>query len=207
VRALILVDIQNDFLPGGALAVPRGDRVIRVANSLQPRFELTVATQDWHPEDHLSFARSHPGKRPGELIDLEGQAQILWPAHCVQSTRGAALASRLEERAIEAVFRKGMDPRIDSYSGFFDTGHRRATGLAEYLRGRGASELYLVGLATDYCIRATALDGRRLGFSVWVVEDGVAGVELSAGDVAAALREVREAGVELAVSDQISRST
>jgi nicotinamidase/pyrazinamidase len=194
-NALILVDIQNDFLPGGALAVPRGDEVIPVANALQQRFELVVATQDWHPAGHGSFASSHGGRRIGEQIDLDGLAQILWPDHCVQASAGAELAPGLDARRVEAILRKGTSPRIDSYSGFFDNGHRRTTGLAEYLRGRSVEAVHVLGLATDYCVKFTALDARAQGFATFLVEDGSRGVELRPGDVARALDELRAAGV------------
>jgi nicotinamidase/pyrazinamidase len=196
-RALVLVDIQNDFLPGGALAVPRGDRVIAPANRLQPRFELVVATQDWHPEGHLSFASSHAGRKPGELAELDGLPQVLWPDHCVQGSRGAELAALLDGRRVEAIFRKGTDPRVDSYSGFFDNGARKATGLADYLRGRGVGELCVLGLATDYCVKVTALDARKLGLATAVVEDACAAVELRRGDGAAAFVELAAAGVRI----------
>ena len=202
-RALILVDIQHDFLPGGALAVPQGAEVIPVANALQARYELVVATQDWHPPGHASFASSHAGRRVGEQLDLDGLSQVLWPDHCVQGTRGAALAEALDSRRVEAIFRKGTSPRIDSYSGFFDNGRRKATGLADYLRGRGAGELFVLGLATDYCVRWTALDARGLGFATTLVEDGCRGVELKPGDVAAALDELRRAGVTIARGDRV----
>jgi nicotinamidase/pyrazinamidase len=203
VRALILVDIQNDFLPGGALAVPNGDEVIPVANRLQPRFELVVATQDWHPKGHGSFASAHPGRKPGDLDVLGGLAQVLWPDHCVQGTPGAAFASRLEMNRVETIFRKGTDPGIDSYSGFFDNGHRKSTGLGDYLAGRGATELYIVGLAADYCVKFSALDARQLGFRTFVVQDGTRGVELQAGDVARAFEEIRAAGADLVHSGDI----
>ena len=203
-RALILVDIQNDFLPGGALAVPRGDRVLAPANRLQPRFDLCCATQDWHPEGHGSFASSHPGKQPGERIELGGLDQILWPDHCVQGSRGAELGSLLDTRRVEAIFRKGTDAQVDSYSGFFDNAERKATGLADYLRGRGANELYVLGLATDYCVKATALDARKLGFpAVAVIEDACAAVELRPGDAAAALEALRAAGVRVISSSAL----
>src|SRR4051812_25402119 len=141
-RALILVDIQNDFLPGGALAVPNGDEVIAVANELERQpFDRVVATQDWHPSDHHSFARMHPGKKPGDMIQLHGLAQVLWPPHCVQATTGADFASRLDQSRIDAVFRKGTDRDIDSYSGFFDNGKRKATGLGDYLRAQGIGQV------------------------------------------------------------------
>ena len=199
-RTLILVDIQNDFLPGGALGVPRGDEVVPIANRVQPRFDLVVATQDWHPEGHASFASMHPGKRPGEIAELAGQPQVLWPDHCVQGSPGAAFAPGLEMNRVETIFRKGTDPRIDSYSGFFDDGHRKSTGLGDYLEGRGASAVYVLGLATDYCVKFTALDARRLGFRTFLIEDGCRGVELRPGDVARALEEMRLAGVEIVAS-------
>jgi nicotinamidase/pyrazinamidase len=202
-RALILVDIQNDFLPGGALAVPRGDEVIPVANQLQPRFELVVATQDWHPADHGSFASRHRGRKPGDLDVLGGLPQVLWPDHCVQGTAGAAFASGLQMNRVEAIFRKGTDPGIDSYSAFFDNGHRKSTGLGDYLKGRGATELYIAGLATDYCVKFSALDARQLGFRTFVVEDGTRGVELHPGDVARALERMRAAGVQVVRSGDV----
>jgi nicotinamidase/pyrazinamidase len=195
--ALILVDIQNDFCAGGALAVPDGDAVVAVANALLPRFGLVVATQDWHPPMHLSFAVHHPGKKPYDLIDLDGLPQVLWPAHCVQGSRGAELHAALDHTRITRVFPKGTDERIDSYSGFFDNGQRKATGLADYLREAGASDLYVMGLATDYCVKWTVLDALKLGFRVYVVEEGCRGVGLKAADVALALAEMRAAGALL----------
>jgi nicotinamidase/pyrazinamidase len=203
VRTLILVDLQNDFLPGGALAVPRGDEVIPVANRLQPRFDLVVATQDWHPAAHGSFASSHPGRKPGDMSELAGLPQVLWPDHCVQGTAGAEFAAALDMNRVEAIFRKGTDPGIDSYSGFFDNGHRKSTGLGDYLKGRGATDVHVLGLATDYCVKFTALDARGLGFRVFLVEDGSRGVELRPGDVARAVEEMRRAGVELLQSANV----
>jgi nicotinamidase/pyrazinamidase len=203
VRALILVDLQDDFLPGGALAVPRGDEVIPIANGLQDRYDLVVATQDWHPQRHGSFASSYPGRKPGELGELAGLPQVLWPDHCVQGTSGAAFARALEMNRVEAIFRKGTDPRIDSYSGFFDNGHRKSTGLGDYLKGRGATDIHVLGLATDYCVKFTALDALRLGFRVALVEDGSRGVELQPGDVARAVEEMRKAGVEVVQSADV----
>ena len=202
-KALILVDIQNDFLPGGALGVPRGDEVVPIANRLQPRFGLVVATQDWHPPGHGSFASAHPGRKPGEFVELAGLRQVLWPDHCVQGTAGAAFAPGLTMNRVEAIIRKGTDPSIDSYSGFFDNGHRKSTGLGDYLRGRGATDLYVLGLATDYCVNFTALDGARLGFRTFLVQDGSRGVELSKGDVARALDEARKGGVEIVQSGDV----
>jgi len=202
--ALILVDIQNDFLPGGALAVPEGDHIIPVVNRLLPRFELIVATQDWHPPAHGSFAANHPGRKPFEQIDLHGLPQTLWPVHCVQHTGGALFAPSLETRRIARVFPKGTDPQIDSYSGLFDNGQRQSTGLGEWLRERGVAEIWITGLATDYCVKFTALDALRVGFRVTLVEDACRGVNLAPDDVAGALTAMREAGVQIVRSADAS---
>src|SRR5213595_2803807 len=201
--ALILVDIQNDFVPGGALAVPQGDLVVPVANRVQEKFDLVVATQDWHPADHGSFAANHPGKKVGDVIELNRLRQILWPVHCVQGTHGAELVPGLNRERIARVFRKGTDPGIDSYSGFFDNGHRKTTGLGDYLKGRGAADVYMLGLATDYCVKFTALDARQLGFRTFLVEDGSRGVELEPGDVARAIADMRAAGVQVVRSSDL----
>jgi nicotinamidase/pyrazinamidase len=170
-KALLLIDIQNDFLPGGALAVPEGDQVIPVVNALQPHFDLVVATQDWHPADHKSFASNHPGKKPFEAIDLQGREQVLWPDHCVQGSAGAALAPALELNRVEAIFRKGMNPEIDSYSGFFDNGHVKTTGLADYLRSKMVTQVFVAGLAGDFCVYFTAKDALLEGFKTFLLED------------------------------------
>lgn len=202
-RALVLVDIQNDFCPGGALAVPGGDAVVPVANRLMPRFDLVVATQDWHPADHGSFAVNR-GAEPYQLGELGGLPQVLWPAHCVQGSAGAAFHPALDQSRITRVFPKGTDASIDSYSGFYDNGKRKATGLGDYLRGRGVDELFVLGLATDYCVRATALDAVGLGFAVTLVADGCRGVGLQPGDVEGAVAELRGAGVRVVTSDEVS---
>lgn len=170
-KALLLIDIQNDFVPGGALAVADGDAIIPLVNELQPHFELIVATQDWHPARHGSFASSHPGCQPFQQIDLHGLPQTLWPDHCVQATPGAEFHPALDQHRIEAIFRKGTNPEIDSYSGFFDNGHRKATGLTDYLRGRGVTQVYLAGLAADYCVYFSAKDALAQGFEVFFIED------------------------------------
>ena len=203
-KALILVDIQNDFLPGGALAVPNGDAVIPVANRLQPMFPLVVATQDWHPANHGSFAANHPGKKVFEQIDLNGLPQTLWPVHCVQGTAGAELAPGLNREHIAKIFQKGTDAGIDSYSGFFDNGHRRATGMAEWLKARGVTEVHVCGLATDYCVKFTALDAASSGFKTHLVEDASRGVNLQPDDVKNAVAEMKRAGVAIGQSTQIN---
>lgn len=201
-RALVLVDLQYDFMPGGALAVARGDEVIPIANRLLPHFTVVAATQDWHPRDHGSFAENQPGKKPYDVIDLDGVQQVLWPVHCVQGSRGAELHDSLD-RAKMTVFRKGSDKTVDSYSGFFDNGRRSATGLEAWLKERWIERLYIVGLATDYCVRATALDARSLGFDVYIVEDGCRAVDVKKGDGDRALMEMRGAGCNVIESGSI----
>lgn len=196
-KALILVDIQNDFLPGGALAVPSGDEVVPVANRLMPEYELVVATQDWHPPDHLSFASQHVGRSIGETIDLAGLQQTLWPDHCVQGTPGAKFAAGLNTDGIDHVVRKGTDQTIDSYSGFFDNGHRKATGLGDYLKGRGVSKVDVMGLATDYCVKFTALDSLELGFETSLLLAGVHGIDSAAGDCEHAIAQMLGRGVAI----------
>jgi nicotinamidase/pyrazinamidase len=203
-RALVLVDLQYDFCPGGALAVARGDETIPVAQRLLPKFDIVIATQDWHPLQHGSFAVNHEGKQPYELHELAGLPQVMWPAHCVQGTRGAELHADLDRSYITAVFQKGTDPTIDSYSGFFDNGRRKATGLAEWLKARGITELYVLGLATDYCVKFTALDAISHGFKVSLVVDGCRGVDLNPGDSDKAIAEMRAAGASIVDSASVS---
>lgn len=193
-NALVLVDIQNDFLPGGALAVPGGDEVIGPANQLVARASLVVATQDWHPAGHGSFATSQAGAVPGQLGELGGRPQVMWPDHCVAGTVGAEFAPGLDTRRVAAIFRKGMNPGVDSYSGFFDNDRRGGTGLGGYLRARGVTRLTVCGLATDYCVRFTVLDALREGFEVELVLAACRGVELSPGDVVAAVEAMAAAG-------------
>jgi nicotinamidase/pyrazinamidase len=197
-NALILVDIQNDFLPGGALAVPGGDEVILVTNLLMPQFDIVVATQDWHPTDHGSFAANHPGREVFEIIDLHGLPQTLWPVHCVENTHGAEFADSLDTARIEKVFRKGTRPEIDSYSGFHDNGRRHSTGMAEWLRERGVTRVTICGLATDYCVKFTALDAIDEGFEVTLATTASRGVNLQAGDVGRAINEMKNRGVHIA---------
>lgn len=177
-KALIIIDIQFDFLPGGALAVARGDEVISTINDLQSSYELVVATQDWHPANHKSFFAEHEGKRAFESIQLNGLEQVLWPVHCVQGTKGASLSPLLSTDAIEAIFRKGMDREIDSYSGFFDNGRKKSTGMADYLRGRGVTEVAVCGLAADYCVYYTANDALDLGFKATIIEQASKPIDL-----------------------------
>jgi nicotinamidase/pyrazinamidase len=196
--ALLVVDVQNDFCPGGALAVPEGDAVVPVVNRLAERFAHVVLTQDWHPPGHRSFASAH-GRTPFDTVELAYGAQTLWPDHCVQETPGAAFHPRLRLAKAELVLRKGFRPTIDSYSAFYENDRRTPTGLAGYLRERGLARLFLVGLATDFCVHYSAVDARRLGFGVVLVEDGCRGIDL-AGSLAAALRDMAAAGVERVTS-------
>lgn len=202
-RALIIVDLQNDFMPGGALAVADGDAVVAVANRLMPHFDRVIATQDWHPAEHGSFAAHHQGKSPGEVIDLDGLQQVLWPTHCVQGTHGADFHAALDVGGLGRVFTKGSDPRVDSYSGFFDNGRRQATGLGEYLREEGVDEVFVLGLATDYCVKFTALDAQSLGFRTTLIADGCRAVNLRPEDGAAAIAEMAGAGIAIAASTQL----
>jgi nicotinamidase/pyrazinamidase len=172
-KALILVDIQNDFLPGGALPVTNGDKIIPVVNKLLDFFGLVVATQDWHPKDHKSFASNHVAKKPFDIIDLNGLKQTLWPDHCVQGSAGADFSRQLEMNKVEAIFRKGTDSEIDSYSAFYDNGHRKSTGLAGYLKERNVTEVFLTGLAGDICVYFTAMDSLEQGFKTFIIEDAV----------------------------------
>ena len=195
--ALIIVDLQNDFMPGGALAVADGDATVPIANALTARFDTVVATRDWHPANHGSFITAHPDRSIGDLTTLGGLDQVIWPIHCVQDTTGAALHQDLDLTQIDEVVYKGTDPDIDSYSGFFDNDHRRATSLETYLRSREVDRVYIMGLATDYCVKYTALDALSLEFETCLVEDGCRGVELQPGDTARAIEEMRSAGVQV----------
>lgn len=193
-KAFVIVDVQNDFLPGGALGVPGGDEIVPVINQLMAGFDTIVATQDWHPAGHGSFAVNHPGRKPFEQSTLAGLPQKLWPVHCVQQTGGALFAPGLDTRRVDRVFSKGLSPEIDSYSGFFDNGRRVATGLGPWLADRGVSELYVAGLATDYCVKFTVLDALAEGFRVKLCAYACRGVNLQPGDADVAVEEMLRAG-------------
>lgn len=201
--ALIVVDVQYDFLPGGALAVPSGDHIIAPINRLARFFERIIATQDWHPSGHISFASSHAGKQPFETVDLRYGTQVLWPEHCVQGTHGAALSAALQLPRTELIIRKGYHPGIDSYSAFMEADRTTPTGLAGYLRERGITHCYLCGLATDFCVAWTALDARKAGFAVSVIEDACQGIDLN-GSLAAAWAAMNIAGVQRIQSAQLA---
>ncbi|HEU0208188.1 MAG TPA: bifunctional nicotinamidase/pyrazinamidase [Candidatus Udaeobacter sp.] len=202
-NVLIVVDVQNDFLPGGALPVPHGDEIIPIVNDLQQQFELVVATKDWHPRDHSSFATNHPRKKPGDRVIVDDIEQILWPVHCIQNTHGAEFASSFNTSRVAHVFHKGVDPMIDSYSTFFDNAHRRHTGLAHYLEKRGVKDIYLVGLALDYCVKYSTLDARQLGLNTHVILDGCRGIELEPGDIDRAVDEMQRVGAVFVESNKL----
>ncbi len=204
-RAFLVIDVQNDFCPGGALAVPGGDEVVPRINELAGRFEHVLLTQDWHPPGHLSFASSHAGKAPFETVELAYGSQILWPDHCVRGTPGAAFHPELRLDRAELVLRKGFRRAIDSYSAFFENDHRTPTGLAGYLRERGVETLYLAGLATDFCVQYSALDGRAVGFEVYVVEDAVRGIDTQ-GSLEEAWRQMDAAGVRVVSAEEVVRA-
>jgi len=192
---LIVVDVQNDFCPGGALAVPKGDEVVQVINRLAARFENVVLTQDWHPRGHASFASSHPGKKPFETIELPYGKQVLWPDHCVQGTPGAAFHSSLKTEKAQLVVRKGFHRDIDSYSGFLEADRKTTTGLAGYLKEKSLKSLFVCGLATDFCVAWTALDARTAGFEVRVIENACRAIDLE-GSLERAWADMRAAGVK-----------
>ena len=194
-QCLIVVDVQNDFCPGGALAVPKGDEVVPLINRLAVRFDNVVLTQDWHPRDHTSFASSHPGKKPFESADLPYGTQVLWPDHCVQGTRGAAFHEKLNLGKAQLVIRKGFHRDIDSYSAFLEADRKTTTGLAGYLKERGLKSLFVCGLATDFCVAWTALDARKAGFEVSVIEDACRAIDLE-GSLKRAWAQMAAAGVK-----------
>jgi nicotinamidase/pyrazinamidase len=204
--ALIVVDVQNDFCPGGSLAVEHGDEVIPVINRLMPLFARVVATQDWHPADHVSFAASHPGKKPLDAITHRGKEQVLWPVHCVQATNGSALHPDLDQRHLHLLVHKGMDPQLDSYSAFFENDNKTQTGLHGYLRVLGITELYFCGLATDYCVFASARDALGLGFTVTVIRDACRGVDFPQGSVVKALDSLQKQGAALVDSGDLEHA-
>jgi len=195
-EALIVIDVQNDFCPGGALAVAGGDQIVPLINAMLPDFAVKVFTQDWHPAGHSSFASSHDGKAPFELTDMPYGPQVLWPDHCVQGTDGAAFHPDLLTDPADLVIRKGFRPQIDSYSAFFENDQTTPTGLDGYLRTRGVTKLTMVGLATDFCVAYSAIDGAKLGFDVTVLEPACRAIDLD-GSLAVARDNMRAAGVEL----------
>jgi nicotinamidase/pyrazinamidase len=204
-NALIMVDVQNDFCPGGNLAVQNGDEVVALANQLQPHFHLVIATRDWHPQDHSSFASNNPGHHAGEVIELNGISQVLWPDHCVQNSKGAELHPDLDTSRIDKIIFKGTDKEVDSYSAFFDNAHSHSTGLMDYLREHQVTDIYIMGLATDYCVKYSCQDAARLNLKTHVIVDACRGIDLQPGDIQKALHELQQLGVEIvSVKDILS---
>lgn len=201
--ALLVIDVQNDFCPGGALAVADGNAVVPVINRLQRQVQTSILTQDWHPADHSSFAANHPGGEPFGTIDMPYGAQVLWPTHCVQGSPGAAFHPDLETDRADLIIRKGFRAEIDSYSAFFENDRKTPTGLAGYLRERGIASLLLTGLATDFCVAYSALDARALGFEVTLMEDACRAIDLN-GSLASAMDEMRQMGVSLSHSQSLN---
>lgn len=202
-RALIMVDLQNDFCKGGSLEVPNGDEVVVLANQLQSYFHCLIATKDWHSQNHVSFASNQPGHKVGDVISVDNIPQVLWPDHCVQNTWGSEFHPSFNTKDVDKIIYKGSDKNIDSYSTFFDNEHLRSTGLEDYLRKENITDVYVLGLATDYCVKYSCLDAVQLGFSVYVIEDACRGVELQNGDVEKALQDMQNAGVKIVTSAQI----
>lgn len=202
-KALIIVDMQNDFMPGGPLGVPEANKIIPIINALIPKFPLVVASQDWHPKNHKSFAINHLGKKTGDVISLNGIRQILWPAHCVQNTSGAELVEDLDKAPICHIIQKGTDQWIDSYSTFFDNARRKETGLEGYLRSKAVEEIYIVGVATDYCVLYSVLDALDLGFKVVVIQDCCRGINLHKDDEKKAFARMQEKGAKLVFSKDL----
>jgi len=192
--ALIVIDMQNDFLPGGNLAVADGDKIIGLIDDVARQFQNVVLKQDWHPADHVSFASQHVGRKPFDVIHLPYGEQVLWPDHCVQGTHGAQLADGIDSNLAQLIIRKGYHRSIDSYSAFLEADRKTQTGLAGYLKDRLITNIYLCGLATDFCVAWSALDGRAFGFNVWVIEDATKGIDLN-GSLAAAWEKMTKAGV------------
>ncbi|MCP2226979.1 nicotinamidase/pyrazinamidase [Pseudomonas silensiensis] len=200
--ALLVIDVQNDFIPGGQLPVPEGDLIVPLINRLGDRFKQVIIAQDWHPPGHASFASSHPGREPYEVIELPYGPQTLWPDHCVRATAGAELHKDLNLPHAQLIIRKGCNPDIDSYSAFLEADRKTTTGLAGYLKERGIDTLYLVGLALDFCVMFSALDARAAGFNVFVVLDACRAIDLD-GSLAAAIERMQVAGVDLVSADQV----
>ena len=200
-KALLLIDIQNDFLPGGSLTVRDGDEIIPLVNQLQSGFDLVVATQDWHPQEHKSFASNHEEKKAFETIQWQGLPQVLWPDHCVQGTFGAELSTAVNWNKTEAIFRKGTNSEIDSYSGFYDNDHLKSTGLADYLKGRKIAEVYIAGLAGDYCVYFTAKDALQEGFITYMIEDATRSI--SEEGFAKAKKDIEAKGGKIIQSNKV----
>ncbi len=205
-KALIVVDMQNDFMPGGALGVPGADQLVPLINQLILAFPYSIATQDWHPPKHISFASNHPGKKSGDSISVSDLPQMLWPVHCVQNTRGAEFVAGLDTSRFSAIFHKGTDAEIDSYSTFFDNARLKETGLSAYLRKAEVQDLYFAGVATDYCVLYSVLDALDQGFTATVIMDACLGIDLQPGDIDKSLAAMAASGARLITSREVLSS-
>ncbi len=203
-NALIIVDVQNDFCPGGRLPVEEGNKIIPIINSFSDGFFKVVATQDWHPSNHISFAKNHPGKKEFDTIELENNIQMLWPEHCVQGSAGADFHPELDLRPVDLIIRKGTNPNLDSYSAFFENDHKTATGLGYYLKGFGIKKVFLCGLATDVCVFYSAMDSAYLGFETYLIEDASKGVDVPKGNLKNSIDKMIQSGIKIVNSNNIS---
>ncbi|MEX0609822.1 MAG: bifunctional nicotinamidase/pyrazinamidase [Balneolaceae bacterium] len=203
-KALLIVDVQYDFLPGGALGVPKGDRIISRINEIIPDFKCVIQTQDWHPADHSSFAANNQRKKPFETVEMEYGEQILWPVHCVQGMHGADFHHDLDQSATQLVIRKGFRPQMDSYSAFFENDHKTTTGLHGYLQERQVDEVFISGLATDFCVKWSALDAIKKGYKIYIVEDAVSGIDID-NSVQKSIDEMKDSGVLFLHSSEVHR--
>jgi len=199
--ALVLIDIQNDFCPGGALAVDQGDEIVEISNKIQEQFKIKIITQDWHPSTHKSFASNHEGKEPLSTVEMFYGQQVLWPNHCIQGTEGSKFHSKLITDSADLIIRKGFRPEIDSYSAFFENDQKTPTGLDGYLKSRGVNKIYLCGLALDFCVYFSAIDGAELGYNVNVIQDACRAIDLD-GSLEKSLNDMKSKGVKfLSTSD------
>ncbi len=202
-KALLVVDMQNDFMPGGPLGVPNANQLIPIINSLTMKFAIVIATKDWHPADHVSFATNHAKKKPGDYVEVKGMQQLLWPPHCVQHTKGAELAPGLNKERICSLVFKGTDKWIDSYSAFYDNAHLRSTGLDHYLHSRLVTQVYICGVATDYCVLYSTLDALQTQLEIFVITDACRGIDVKPKDTERALATMKQKGARLIISDEI----
>jgi nicotinamidase/pyrazinamidase len=202
-KALIIVDVQNDFCSGGTLAVPDGERIITTINKLSKKFKRVIATQDWHPENHMSFSMNHPGKKEFDIVDYNGTKQVLWPAHCVSGTPGADFHPDLAMNNVNLILRKGSNPKIDSYSAFKESDKTTVTGLEGYLKSLETKEIYICGLALDYCVFYSAIDAKELGFETFVIIDGTKGIDSPEGNIDKSINVMKEAGIQIIESKDL----
>ncbi|MBN1694182.1 bifunctional nicotinamidase/pyrazinamidase [candidate division WOR-3 bacterium] len=202
-KALVIVDVQNDFCPGGSLAVPEGDEIIPLINNLSLKFKRVVATQDWHPRNHVSFAVNHPGKKVYDVIKYKGIEQVLWPEHCVSGTSGADFHTNLNTENLNLILRKGTNPEIDSYSAFQENDKKTITGLEGYLKNLNVRQTYFCGLALDYCVFYSAMDSIKIGFETYVIIDGTKGIDSPEGNIDKVLREMKECDIKIIKSSDL----